>query len=728
MSERSNKISNPNFLRGRGTPASWRWDASGIGARWERGTAKSKLGLTITTSRRVSQAGWSQVLTCKPGEFYRVDADVRCHLEAADERAGFVLSVQPLVGTRPFGDLQETPGVHVSSRTCTVRAFYQAPEGSRRVRLSVGVVNAKGWTTIESVRFLHTLEPEEDSHLLAIPPPPQAVPAPRTARTVCVWSKSAESRPLTAILRAALGPSNVVSCDAGGGTAGSPGSARATRRGETAALGSLTCDAVLLPDESPPNGMRTVKELLELAERHLVIVSLPAFAKLCGKKLSMRRVEQPDDPVCAKVVFAHHATRGFALADVFPHAWLGRSPGSFVQNHFRKSLALDRFLKKHGFTALLASMACQDVTTGRAVCLHKEAPGGGLYVVDLDPVEAESSTRSEANVAVYFLLSMLGHTQNGLGQFAMPVRGEPRLREMIREAGTRFREFVVHDGDGPVDQIEHQLVTIGREDESYGLPLAPKPLILVRSGLHGGDAESVCGALLWFKQLLRMPPHACPYAGSLAARFRFAWVPCAARWERRDGWRRSGSPPAVPMSLDFDGGELACVIDVVSVPRNEVRVVMAGQGEGDDHVSTWLPRLQAAFPPGRYFGWGPGAGEPFSNRDRFGWRRLELVPAIVKDDDLLSEDFHRQARRAGAQAIRLEVPGCDTDFVAQSIQRTDLVATLLEHVIGLQFGLAASNRTTSNVRFDGFSPIPPGEALVVDRGHATLRAAHSRAS
>ncbi len=728
MPKRVNKISNANFLRGRGTPTGWRWDASVAGVRWERGTIESKSGVTITTSRRTLQAGWSQILTCKPGEFYRVDADVRCDLEAADERAGFVLSVQPLVGTRPAGELQETPGVHVSSRTCTVRAFYQAPEGSRRVRLSVGVVNAKGWATIEAVRFLHTLEPEEDSHLLAIPPPPQAVPAPRTARSVCIWSKTAESRPLTAILRASLGETNVAPCDVDGGTAALVGSSRTTRRGGKPALGSLTCDAVLLPDETPPTGIRTVKDLVDLAERQLVIVSLPAFAKLCGKKLSLRRVEQPDDPICAKVVFAHHATRGFALADVFPHAWSGKSPGSFVQNHFRKSPTLDRFLKKHGFTTLLASMACQDVTTGRAVCLHKETTGGGLYVVDLDPVEAESSTRSEANVAVYFLLSMLGHTQNGLGQFVMPVRGEPRLREMIREAQTRFREFVVHDGDGPVDKIDHQLVTIGREDESYGLPLAPKPLILVRSGLHGGDAESVCGALLWFKQLLRMTPHACPYADAIAARFRFAWVLCAARWERRDGWRRSGSPPAVPMSLDFDGGELTCVIDVVSVPRNEVRVVMAGPGGIDERLSTWLPTLQTAFPPGRYFSWSPAAGETFSNRDLFGWRRLELIPTIVRDDSLLSEDFHRQARRAGAQTIRLEVPGCDTDFVAQSIQRTDLVATLLEHLIGLQYGLAASNRTTSSVRVDGFAPIASGDALVVDRSHATLRAAHSRAS
>lgn len=728
MSARTNKIINPNFLRGRNAPAGWRWHVSATGARWQRETINGETGLTITTSRSKLHAGWSQVLTCKPDEFYRVDVDVRCQLDAADECAGFILSVQPLKGTKPSGDPWETPSVHVSSRTCTVRAFYQAPEGIRRVRLTVGVVNAKGWATIESVRFLPTLEPEEDSHLLAIPPPPNAAPAPRTARTVCIASKTAESRALTSILRTALGSSNVVACDANNEIATSQTSAPAKRRGKNAKLEARTCNAILLPDDSPPIGMRTLNDLLALAEQQLVIVSLSAFTELCGNKLAVRRVEQPDDPICAKVVFANHATRGFALADVFPYAWLGKLPGSFVQNHFRKSPTLDRFLKKHDFTTLLASMACQDVTTGRPVCLHKDTPGGGLYVVDLDPVEAESSTASEANVAVYLLLSMLGHTQNGLGQFAMPVRGEPRLREMIREAQTRFREFVVHDGDGPVDEIEHQLVTIGREDESYGLPLAPKPLILVRSGLYGGDAESVGGALLWFKQLLRMPPHSCSYADTLASRFRFAWVPCAARWERRDGWRRSGAPPAVPMSLDFDGGELACVIDVVSIPRNEVRVVVAGPPDWDDLSTAWLPALQAAFPPGKYLSWSPAAGEAFTDRDRFAWRRLGLVPTIVRDDSLLSEDFHRQARRAGAQTVRLEVPGCDTDFVAQSIQRTDLVATLLEHVIGLQYGLVATNRTSSNVRVDGFPPIAPAAALVIDRDHATLRAAHSRAS
>lgn len=720
MPKRENQVRNADFKRGKTSPAAWEWFGPRGGVRWERENGASEPGVTIVASRRSSTAGWRQVLPCKPGEFYRVDADVRCRLDAADERSGFVMSMAALSEPRRAADRLETPAVHRATRTCTVRAVFEAPSDARRMCIAVEIVNAKGWATIEAVRVLNMLEPEEDSHLLAIPPPPTAVPAPRTAKSVVVCSSTADSRALTTILRAALGSSNVVT-----GNTEEPPPFQATRREVTRgarhrndpAVGGRDavrrCDAILLPDPTPPSWLRGWKGLLQLAEQRLVIVSLPAFATLTANRFVVRRVEQPDDPICAKVAFANHVTRGFALADVFPFAWSGDVRGSFVQNHFRKSPALDRFLARNGFTTLLTSMACQEVTTGRPVCLFKETSGGGLYVVDLDPVEAEPSTASESNVAVYWLLSMLGHSQNALGQFAMPVRGERRLRELIREAGARFSEFVVHDGDVPIEQVEHQIVTIGREDQTYGLPFKPKPLILVRSGLRGGDVESVCGALLWFKQLLRMPPHACPYAEVIASRFRFAWVPLVAAWERRDGWRRTGAPPAVPMALDVDGAELACVIDVVSVPRNDVRVVVAGSADEFEHVENWLPALQSAFPPGDCLTWAPDIGAPFTDRDRFEWRRLRFEPKAVREEKLLSDTFLRDARGAGASTYRIEVPGCDADFVAHSIQRTDLVATLLEHFIGLQFGLAACNRSPVGTRLDGFPPVAPGDALIV---------------
>ena len=87
----------------------------------------------------------------------------------------------------------------------------------------------------------------------------------------------------------------------------------------------------------------------------------------------------------------------------------------------------------------------------------------------------------------------------------------------------------------------------------------PRPVILVRTGLRGGDVESVYGALIWFKQLVRTAPFTCPYAEELAAQFRLAWVPLVAQWESAYGWRRSGSSPTHPMAVATDDAEIAAM-------------------------------------------------------------------------------------------------------------------------------------------------------------------------
>ena len=103
---------------------------------------------------------------------------VTCDLDAAEESAGFVIRVQPMKDDRPVGDGLATPGLHGSSEPLTVRAFYKSPAGIRRLRLSVGLDNARGTAGIHEVRFVTILTPEEESHALAIPPPPLTVPGP----------------------------------------------------------------------------------------------------------------------------------------------------------------------------------------------------------------------------------------------------------------------------------------------------------------------------------------------------------------------------------------------------------------------------------------------------------------------------------------------------------------------------------------------------------------------
>jgi len=566
------------------------------------------------------------------------------------------------------------------------------------------VVSAVGTARIGQVRVIAILEPDEMSHVLAVPPPANAYTRPKNTRTVCVCSDYAADRPLTRLLSAFFGKSKV--------SAMSRSEFRPT---------SGASDAMFLPDPALPPSIRSLEQLLDLASDRIVVVSLPAFAKLAGGVALLRRVEQLDDPIHAKVTHANYATPGFALNDTFAYAWPGRTVGSFLQNQFRRTDALLKFCHKRGFETMLVSMCEREVTSDRPICLYKPTAEGGLFILDVEPVEAPTSTFGEPNLAMHLLLSILGVTQVGLGQYTVPVRDESQFRDFIRETGLRCESFVVHDADVPVEEVDRQLVTIGGEDRSYGLPLEPKPVILVRSGLTPGDVESVYGTYAWFKHLVRPPPFACAYGQTLASRFRLAWVPCAAPWAFRDGWRRSALSPGMPMELEVDDAPIAALIDVVSCSVNRVRVVFSREDEAYESYAAWLPQLACAFAAGGCFARTAADGEAFNHQGCFAWRTVRHEVHVAVAADAFTEPIHRDTVAAGGTVLRIELPGCDADFVAHSIYRTALAATLLEQVVGLQYGIIAVNRSSTAVHFDGFPPVGPGEPLIVDRRDPILR-------
>jgi hypothetical protein len=713
MSSSVNKIRNADLRDGREGPRGWVWSTTGKQIRWARGRSdrSDQSGrMTIKSGRATGEGWWSQTVACKPGTHYRVEATATCDLTADDPGAGarsvgLILAACPMVEDRPANGRRVTPTLLRASKPVAIRTFYRAPDDARQLKVSVGVVGAKGSAQIHHVRLIEIIEPEEKSHPMSIPLPACAVEVPRVARRVCVCSASGAERPITRRLAEYFGPANV-----------------STMVPEALGPADTVGDALLLPDRTPPPSLRTLAALMKLATKQIVVVSLPAMASLTKTQLSVRRVEQNDDPIHAKATYANHATRGFALEDVLPYAWPGAAIGSFVQNQFRRGEGLKRFCQRHDFVTLLESVCDQDVTSDRPIALYKKTTGGGLYVLDIEPCEADPSTFGEPALALHLLLSVLGQSQHGLGQYTVPEDTEAEFRDAIREMDVRFAPFVVHDADLPTDEITEQLVTIGREDESFGQPLKPKPVILVRSGLTAGDVESVYGSLLWFKQLVRMEPHICPYAEALGSQFRLAWIPLAAPWVSRCGWQRPAASSATETTIALDHAQVALLVDVATCPTNEVGVVLPSHEGVYLRYAEWLPRLAAAFKPGQYFMPAVPDREPFYDRDSIAWRFIQHEIQIIVDPDAFAQQVHRDVLANGGQVVRIEVPGHDADFAAHSIQRTDLAATLLEQVIGLQYGLVAVNRQPTTVHFDRFPPVAPGQALAIDRRNPMLQA------
>ncbi len=690
-----NKIKNADFVAGRDRPRAWTWTATGTAVSWLREDGDK--GVTLTADQRHGSGRWSQLVTCKPGIVYRVEATVACELDAADESAGCVLTVQPLVDGKPHDVRRETPGIHTTAAPTTIRTYYEVPDDVRRIEVSIGLVNARGRMSCGDVRMIEVLDPDVDSHVLAVPPPAHGLPRPRKVSRVCVCSATADDRPITAQLREYFGSDRV-----------------STAAPDKFPASGPKADALLLPDAQPPRAIRSLTTLAQLAQDRIVVISLEAFATLTRGALRLRRIEQNDDAIHTTVTFANFATQGFALDDMFPYAWPGKKPGCFAQNQYYRTGASKAFLKKHGFETLLVSECDQEATSGRPICLHKETPRGGLFVLDIQPAETPSSTFGEPVLAMHLLLTMLCRSVRGMGQYIVPFDTERDLRSAMREMPLRLQHVVVHDADVPSDEVTEQIVTVGKTDHTFGLPITPKPVIIVRSGLSSGDMESTYGSWLWLKQLVRPEPFTCPYAMALSSRYRFAWIPSAAQWEPLHGWQRTAEPPESPIEIDTDGAGVAALIDVVSRPINRARVVVPKLDRKYEKYATWLPALANCVLSDRGVTLAVNDGEPFANRSNLVWRRLSHRVEVVAEADAFGERAHRDVIKSGGQVIRIEIPGSSTDFSAHSIQRTDLTATLLEHVIGLQYGLIAVNRQDGPVQFNGFPPVAPGEALIVD--------------
>lgn len=700
-----NRIRNPDFRKGRKAPTAWKWQVLSGRAAINRVAPPDPGGphaLRIL-AHEASSAFLSQEVVFIPNKWYRIETVATCDLSTRN--GGLILRLAHKSdddsGTRTL----ETDPVIRTKAPHVIRAFFHVPGNVRRATVSVGVVAASGEAEIHDVRCMRILEPEYAAHPFAAPVPSAQLRPPQAVKRVCICSASAQSRPLNGLMTEYFGAGNVSILDPG-----------------TLDLAHPPDGALLLPDPSPPKEIRTFGGLLKLASSRCVVISLNAFARLSRGAAGVRRIVQPDDPTYARVVLGDHATCGFALHDAFPYgSSAGKDGGSFLQNQLRKTEKLAQFCKKNQLVVMLESLCDKDATSYQPIALHRETEGGGLYVIDLEPVESDPSSMGEPVLAMHILLSMLGHGQSQLGQYFTMQRREPALREFIRELAVRYEAIRVHDAELPSSEVTEQLLTVGGEEHSFGLPMAPRPVILIRSGLTGGDLESYYGCWLWIKQLVRPLPHACPYARELLSKFRIAWVPSAAPWSAADGWRRSGALPPTPMMIETEGSDLAAIVDVVSQPVERVRLVFARNDQRCAHASRWLPSLFTAFAPQQRFGYAPPWGTPFADRAAYAWRLHRPMVEVGVAPESFTDPAHADALAAGACVIRIEVPGLDADWVANSIQRTETVATLLEQIIGLQYGLIALNRRPTAVHYDGFPPLPPGEALIADHKHPITR-------
>jgi len=252
-----------------------------------------------------------------------------------------------------------------------------------------------------------------------------------------------------------------------------------------------------------------------------------------------------------------------------------------------------------------------------------------------------------------------------------------------------------------------------------------RPLIVIRTGMRGDDLAGIYGTMYYLKQLVRPEPCPTPYARALLERFRLAWIPLSAAWQGRR-WSDATAAPCVADGLPHLWEKLAAVIDITSAACRELRVVRQHDGPALAGYADQLATLSERFTAGKYFYRATETQPAPGHRDAFAWRWQRFTPIVAVQPELFDSECHRSAAALGAELIRIELPASNTDFICNSIWRTDLAATTLEHVIGLQFGMLAMNRRSQPVRYPGHPPIAPGQALEINAvDDRSLRAARA---
>lgn len=674
MLDELNKIRNSNFAAGGPKPTSWLWHNNDGEAAWQPVPTSGNgdlAGVEIRAHKHRAAAIWAQSFRPKKEQNYRIEAVVSCDCEPApgNTEGGLSLTLQPFDADGTPRAAVSTPALH-KAHEYTIRAYYETPPDTRRIELRIGLTNAVGSAAIHDVRVIPVLEVDAKSHPWAIPAIPYAQPAPMRVRKVCVVTDRPD-RPVVELLRARFGQGAVQTCSS---------------RGFRSA--SRDADAVVFADARPPASCRSVAALRTLARKRIVVVSLQAMEVISGGRLVTRAIRQIDDPLHARIRYADYATNGFALYDIIPFAYRADHSTAMTQRQFRVNEPFRNFCSSNKLDVLIESEADSDATSRKPVALFGRTDGGAIVVMDVEPAESIGSSLDEPALAAHLLIASLGATRVTLGQYSAVARNAEEFDSHVRDVVDRFPELSHAAGSPPEQPESPYLVTVGRDLDTIGLPLVPRPMLLIRTCLRGDDLIGAYGVMLWLKHLLRKAPFDSPYAKTLASALRIAWMPLSGPMTTWGGWRATGDPKPFPLEIDFDPGSIAAMIDITTWRGDHANILTPKRDRFLADLSDMLPPILPSVASA-----GSLRRSGVVTPDQAGaWCSDTPDINITVSSDSFRQPIHRAASDAGGRLVRLEVPGSHSAPMAHSIWQTEWIAHTLEQLAGLLVGAIVVNR------------------------------------
>lgn len=322
--------------------------------------------------------------------------------------------------------------------------------------------------------------------------------------------------------------------------AGANGSARSSKSARTPTLDSLPVRAVSRAALAQLSGRQAIviadgavraartawNDVLALADRHAVIVSLGAFASIAGgSAVVTERVDQ-EKPVCAMVRESNFITRGFALHDIFVTGWFDADEHRYGMRCLQRTRSLREFCRANDLTTVLTTETDTESGSNHPLGLWRPGRAGWLLVMDVSPPVGRKTAVPASPYLHRFIRQALGQAEPHRGQYVVAPRSFPDCEQTLANLCERFPPLRWHRTVGP-----DGLPPIGwcelRAPESMVTASGDARVIELRTGHGPSEWDLVFGVLTWLKQLLRPPLRACAEARALLRQWALQWLPTA---------------------------------------------------------------------------------------------------------------------------------------------------------------------------------------------------------
>jgi len=690
-----NLLSNPSLDEGAESPAAWEWVVISGRPVWVFDFEEKFGGVrSVKVLQDVGKVHgeFSQTVPCRPSARYRLRARVRTAVEGTGDESGANLSLRSLKGGIEIHRLGLRPFFVGRADWTLWTTDYVTPDGADALAVSFDMRNSSGVAWFDALELFEAPEPLASS----VDPPeiPASVAAFPRARSVRILFDEEPRFFVNEVLAPLVGR---------GFLAKGPAVASASQIAE---------DAVIFWDAKSASDVG-FDGIARLAKGKVVILAPEALEGAVGRGgIKAVKIEDALVAPCARIEKESFLTAGLRKGDVIPWWSDPADTGRFYQTQIA---AEPSFLVGLGFEVVAASRCADAAADGRPVVLCRPAEsGGGIFVMDLEPLNSRPRYTADANLVCLILSNALGRRQISLGAYVVPAFDYDRFSKSLRALAEK------HPG---LDLSEEGRTAEDRPIYSVSVGPADAPVFFVDAGIHPYEWAPCFGSILYAARIADEYARGLPWARALLKSLRLKCLPVyapdgwesAARgvrgvnlnrnfplyWDEYKGADKGPAPLSEPetrtVARILQRDNVIAGVSWHETSANTNWVGMPGFTGRYARYARAVPAMFRQFIDGSHFYWQASTWTQVTDPRNFQYHYMDSYP-YLRDYSASREPYEvHYGHSLGIDSFLVEQYGNSEMYYSATPQRTDMTGRILEMLFGLEVGLVCRNHGSNAV-------------------------------